>query len=284
MAPSSDGRLHYIPAIATAPDPDLAADLELADSIADAADAITMARFRARDLVVHTKPDRTPVTEADHAVEEAVRALLGRARPTDGIVGEEYGVTGTGHRRWIVDPIDGTKSFLRGSPPWATLLGLEVDGDLVLGMVSAPALGRRWWATRGGGAFANGEPIRVSAVESLDDALLCHADCLSYEFSDAGPAFDALVRRVWDRRGFGDFWGHMLVAEGVADVMFEPILAIWDVAALMPIVEEAGGRVTDRRGVAHADGGNAVTTNGLLHDEVLAIVREEGWDPGAEGA
>jgi len=240
-----------------------------------------MERFRARDLVVHTKPDRTPVTEADHAVEEVLRAELGRARPDDGVVGEEYGVTGAGHRRWIVDPIDGTKSFLRGSPPWATLLGLEVDGDLVLGMVSAPALGRRWWATRGGGAYANGEPLQVSAVASLGDALLCHADVLSYEGFGSGPEFDALTRAVWDRRGFGDFWGHMLVAEGIADIMFEPILAIWDVAAVIPIVEEAGGRVTDRRGVRHADGGNAVTTNGILHDEVLALVAEDGWDPGA---
>ena len=253
----------------------------MAVALADTADAITMERFRARDLVVHTKPDRTPVTEADHAVEEVLRAELGRARPDDGVVGEEYGVTGAGHRRWIVDPIDGTKSFLRGSPPWATLLGLEVDGDLVLGMVSAPALGRRWWATRGGGAYANGEPLQVSAVASLGDALLCHADVLSYEGFGSGPEFDALTRAVWDRRGFGDFWGHMLVAEGIADIMFEPILAIWDVAAVIPIVEEAGGRVTDRRGLRHADGGNAVTTNGILHDEVLALVAEDGWDPGA---
>ena len=129
----------------------------------------------------------------------------------------------------------------------------------------------------------NGEAIHVSRVASLEDALLCHADVLAYEFFDAGPQFAALTRRVWDRRGFGDFWGHMLVAEGIADVMFEPVLAIWDVAAVMPIVEEAGGRVTDRGGVRHADGGNAVTTNGLLHDAVLAIVGEGGWDPGAEG-
>lgn len=263
---------HYIPAIATEPAPDLAADLDLARALVDTADTITMARFRARDLVVHTKPDRTPVTEADHAVEEALRAQLARERPGDGIVGEEYGVSGAGNRRWIVDPIDGTKSFLRGSPPWATLLGLEVDGDLVLGMVSAPALGRRWWATRGGGAFANGERIHVSAVATLDDALLCHADVTSYAHHDCGPQFAALAQRVWDRRGFGDFWGHMLVAEGIADVMFEPVLEIWDVAALVPIVEEAGGRVTDRTGARRADGGNAVTTNGLLHDDVLAIV------------
>jgi histidinol-phosphatase len=270
---------HYIPAITDEPvpavpddDPDLAADLELALALADAADAITMARFRARDLVVRTKPDRTPVTEADHAVEEALRARLARERPGDGILGEELGVTGTGRRRWIVDPIDGTKSFLRGSPPWATLVALEVDREMVLGVVSAPALARRWWACRGRGAFANGERMAVSAIASLEDALLCHADVRSYERHGCGAQFDALTRRVWDRRGFGDFWGHMLVAEGVADVMVEPVLEIWDVAALLPIVEEAGGRITDRRGIRRADGGNAVTTNGLLHDDVLAII------------
>lgn len=251
---------------------DLAADLTLAFELADAADAITMGRFRARDLAFHTKPDRTPVTEADHAVEETVRAALARARPDDGIVGEEFGVSGSGHRRWIVDPIDGTKSFLRGSPPWATLLALEVDGAVVLGMVSAPALGRRWWAVQGGGAFADGERIAVSQVDDLADALLCHADVLAYEYFDCGPEFAALTHSVWDRRGFGDFWGHMLVAEGVADVMVEPVLSVWDVAAVMPIVAEAGGRVTDRAGVVRPDGGNAVTTNGVLHDAVLAIV------------
>lgn len=233
-----------------------------------------MARFGARDLVVHAKPDRTPVTEADHAVEAALREELARARPDDGIVGEELGVTGSGQRRWIVDPIDGTKSFLRGAPPWATLLALEVERVVVLGVVSAPALGRRWWAARGSGAFVNGTVVHVSAVERLDDALLCHADVRSYEQHGCGPQFDDLTRRVWDRRGFGDFWGHMLVAEGVADVMVEPVVEVWDVAALIPIVEEAGGRVTDRQGIARADGGNAVTTNGLLHDAVLAIVGE----------
>jgi histidinol-phosphatase len=252
----------------------LDSDLQLAHALADAADAITTARFRARDLAFSTKPDRTPVTEADHAVETAVRDALAAARPGDVVVGEEFGVTGVGARRWIVDPIDGTKSYLRGSPPWATLLALEDGGDLVLGVVSAPALARRWWGTRGGGAFVNGEPIAVSQVAVLDDALLCHADVLSYEAFGCGPEFDALTRRVWDRRGFGDFWGHMLVAEGIADVMIEPVLNVWDVAALIPIVEEAGGRVTDRRGEVRADGGNAVTTNGLLHDAVLDIVRE----------
>src|SRR5262249_25536268 len=207
-------------------------------------------------------------------VEEAVRNALATARPSDGVVGEELGVTGDSARRWIIDPIDGTKSYLRGSPPWATLLALEEDGELVLGVVSAPMLQRRWWATRGGGAFANGEPIAVSEGTALDDALLCHADLRSDERYDCGPEFDPLTRRVWDRRGCGDFGGHMLVAEGVADVMVEPILDIWDVAALIPIVQEAGGRTTDRRGMVRADGGNAVTTNGLLHDAVLEVVGE----------
>ncbi len=202
-----------------------------------------------------------------------MRNALANARPSDGVVGEEFGVTGEGARRWIIDPIDGTKSYLRGSPPWATLLGLEEDGELRLGVVSAPMLGRRWWATRGGGAFVNGDSIAVSDVAILEDALLCHADVLSYEVFGAGPEFDELTRRVWDRRGFGDFWGHMLVAEGIADVMFEPVLNVWDVAAVIPIVEEAGGRCTDRRGIARADGGNAVTTNGLLHDAVLEYLR-----------
>jgi len=252
----------------------LDADLELAQSLADTADAITTARFRARDLAFSTKPDRTPVTEADHAVEQAVRDALAAARPGDGVVGEEFGATGEAARRWIIDPIDGTKSYLRGSPPWATLLGLEEGGELVLGVVSAPMLQRRWWATRGGGAYANGDPITVSEVAVLDDALLCHADVLSYSVFGCGAEFDALIQRVWDRRGFGDFWGHMLVAEGIADVMFEPVLNVWDVAAVIPIVEEARGRCTDRRGVVRADGGNAVTTNGLLHDAVLEVVWE----------
>ena len=142
----------------------------------------------------------------------------------------------------------------------------------MLGIVSAPMLSRRWWATRGGGAFANGEPIAVSEVAALEDALLCHADVLSYSVFGCGPEFDALTQRVWDRRGFGDFWGHMLVAEGIADVMVEPVLSIWDVAAVIPIVQEAGGRTTDRRGAVRADGGNAVTTNGVLHDAVLEVV------------
>jgi histidinol-phosphatase len=231
-----------------------------------------MARFRARDLVIDTKPDRTPVTEADRAVEAAMRAHLERARPGDAVVGEEEGEQGSGPRRWIVDPIDGTKSYLRGAPAWATLLALETDGELVVGVASAPALGRRWWAARGTGAFANGEAIRVSEVGDLADATLCFTDVGAFALYEMWDEFVELARRVWDRRGFGDFWGHMLVAEGSADVIVEPVMNLWDSAAVMVVVEEAGGRFTSLAGEAAADGGNAVSTNGLLHDAVLEII------------
>lgn len=258
---------------AQASDPDVAARLDTALDAVRASTAATLAWFRHPDLGVELKADNSPVTIADRAAEEVLRGHLLRAWPDDGFLGEESGAAvGRSGFEWIVDPIDGTKSFLRGSPPWATLLALEVDGAVVLGMVSAPALGRRWWAVQGGGAFADGERIAVSQVDDLADALLCHADVLAYEYFDCGPEFAALTHSVWDRRGFGDFWGHMLVAEGVADVMVEPVLSVWDVAAVMPIVAEAGGRVTDRAGVVRPDGGNAVTTNGVLHDAVLAIV------------
>jgi len=261
-------RTHYIPAIGHALDSDLALALELADL----ADSLTMDRFRVLDLAVDTKPDRTPVTEADRAVEAALREQLGRARPGDAVIGEEEGEQGSGPRRWIVDPIDGTKSYLRGAPVWATLLALEDGGELVVGVASAPALGRRWWAARGSGAFANGELINVSRVHDLADATLCFTDVGAFALYGMWDEFVALGSRVWDRRGFGDFWGHVLVAEGTADVMVEPIVNLWDVAPVLVIVEEAGGRVTDRSGRRTADGGNAVTTNGLLHDAVLEIV------------
>jgi histidinol-phosphatase len=276
-------RTHYIPAIT----PDLttehagehAGDLALALELADVADAITIDRFRARDLVVETKPDRTPVTEADRAVETALRAHLARVRPDDAVVGEEEGVQGTGPRRWVVDPIDGTKSYLRGAPIWATLLALEVGDETVVGVVSAPAIGRRWWAARGTGAFANGEPIQVSRVHELADATIAFTDVGAFVKYEMWDEFVALAVQVWDRRGFCDFWGHMLVAEGVVDVMVEPIVNLWDVAPMLVIVEEAGGRITDRAGRRTADGGDAVTTNGVLHDAVLEIVGRP--EPGA---
>lgn len=258
-------------------DSDLTADLALALELCDAADVLTTARFRAHDLHVETKPDLTPVSEADRAVEEAIRDRLAVERPGDAILGEEFGTTGlqvsgAGHRRWIVDPIDGTKSYVRGVPVWATLLALEVEGELVVGVVSAPALGRRWWASRGGGAFADGDPIRVSEVHALEDAQLCFANFKDWEPQGLGEVMLALSRRAWRAVGFGDFWGHMLVAEGAADAMIEPELALWDIAALRPIVEEAGGRITSITGTPAIGPGGCVTTNGRLHDDVLAAL------------
>ncbi len=247
-------------------------DLELAHELCDIADAITTARFRAHDLHVETKPDLTPVSEADRAVETAIRDRLAVAHPGDAILGEEHGTTTGGDdadRRWIIDPIDGTKSYVRGVPVWATLLALEVAGELVLGVVSAPALDRRWWATRGSGAFADGDRIAVSEVHDLADAHLCFANFRDWEPKGLDAAMLALSSDVWRAVGFGDFWGHMLVAEGAADVMVEPELALWDVAALRPIVEEAGGRCTDLAGAPALGPGGCVTTNGRLHDAVL---------------
>lgn len=236
-------------------------DLTLALALADAADAISLGRFRASDLLVETKPDRTPVTEADRAVEESIRRRLASERPDDGMLGEEFGITGGGGRRWIVDPIDGTRNYSRGVPVWATLIALEEDGAVMLGVVSAPALGRRWWAERGAGAYVNGDPIRVSCVARVEDAVLCFA---------LEQPLPEIAHRCWHPRAYGDFWAHMLVAEGAADGAIDAIgVKIWDLAALQPIVEEAGGRLTDRQGVATADGGTAVSSNGLLHEALL---------------
>jgi histidinol-phosphatase len=225
--------------------------------------------------VVETKPDLTPVTEADRAVETMVRAELARARPGDAVLGEEQGETRVGaSRRWIVDPIDGTKGYARGLPVWATLLALEVDGELVLGVVSAPALGTRWWARRGGGTWRNGELVRVSQVARIEDAQLAYSSVTAFEDDGIGDGFLALARRCWRSRGLGDFWSHVLVADGSVDISAEVGgLNLWDVAPLLPIVEEAGGRITDITGAVRADGGNVVATNGLLHDEVLRLLR-----------
>jgi histidinol-phosphatase len=241
-------------------------DLTLALELADAADGLSVGRFRAHDLIVETKPDRTPVTEADRAVEEAIRGRLAVERPGDGMLGEEFGETGPRRRRrWIVDPIDGTRNYSRGIPVWATLIALEEDGVIRLGVVSAPALGRRWWAERGAGAFADGAQISVSAVSRIEDAVLCFA--LEQELPD-------LVRRCWHPRAYGDFWAHMLVAEGAADGAFDAVgVTLWDLAAIQPIVEEAGGRFTDRDGTARADGGSAISSNGILHEDLIAAHR-----------
>jgi histidinol-phosphatase len=227
---------------------------------------------------VESKPDLTPVTEADRAAESVLRARIEAERPGDGIVGEEYGETeGTRDRRWILDPIDGTKSFVRGIPAWGTLIALESEGEVVVGVVSAPALRRRWWASRGRGAYADGERIQVSRVAAVEDAMFCYTSMVAFDEHGLGDQFRALAARCWVARGFSDYWAHVLVAEGSADIAVEPVMNLWDNAPLKVIVEEAGGRFTDLDGNARIDGGSAVTTNGLLHDAVLeALRRREG--------
>ena len=251
-------------------------DLQLALRLADRADRLTAVAFRRADLQVETKADRTPVSEADRAVEADIRDVLAAERPGDRVVGEEFGDTGSGPRRWIIDPIDGTKNFVRRIPVWATLLALEVDGQVTVGVVSAPALGRRWWAGRGEGAWAadlpSGEPgrIEVSKVAGLDHAHLSGNALSSWE---GGPQpYVELARRCYADRNFGDFWSHMLVAEGACDIGLDPIASLWDLAALQVIVEEAGGRFTDFAGQARPDGGSALSTNGLLHGAALSVL------------
>jgi histidinol-phosphatase len=256
-------------------------DLALAHRLADAADAVSTARFRALDLRVEAKPDLTPVSDADTAVEREMRALLATHRPADGLLGEEYGeqpATGPAGRRWVVDPIDGTKNFVRGVPIWATLIAL-LEGDRpVLGLVSAPALGRRWWAASGAGAYAgpdaaHGEPIRVSRVTRLADASFCYASLDGWEANGRLDAVLQIMRDSWRSRAYGDFYGYMLLAEGALDVMVEPELSLWDIAALVPIVTEAGGALTDLTGAPGPGDGSSVATNGALHPEILDRLR-----------
>lgn len=239
------------------------------------ADALTLARFRDVGLVVSTKPDLTPVTEADRSVERALRKRITAARPGHAVLGEEYGLEGAGAWRWVLDPIDGTKNYVRGIPIWASCIALQHEGQVTVGVVSAPALGRRWWAGRGEGAFAGGKAIRVSKVATVEDAQLSYDSVPGFEPYGLEERFLGLARRCWRTRGLGDFWSHVLVAEGAVDVAVEPEVSVWDVAAVQVIVEEAGGRFTDLAGAARPDGGSAVSTNGLLHDEVLAALRED---------
>jgi len=248
-------------------------DLALAQRLADAADAITLARFRAQDLSITDKPDLTPVSDADLAVEKAIRELLAQERPDDAVLGEEHGLTGSGPRQWVVDPVDGTKNFVRGAPVWASLIALLVDGRVDVGVVSAPALGRRWWASRGEGAFLNGERISVSSVATLRDAFLSYSSLSGWAEQGRLDGVLKLSEIAWRTRAFGDFWSHVLVAEGAVDASFEPEVSLWDLAPLQVIVEEAGGRFTSLDGEARPDGGSVVCSNGLLHDEVLARLR-----------
>ena len=254
---------------------DLSEALALALDLAEIADAITMDRFRAVDLVVETKPDLTPVTEADQAVERALRAHLAEHAAGHGVLGEEYGDEGSDSDfRWVIDPIDGTKSYVRGVPVWATLIGLEHLGVPVVGMVSAPALGTRWWAGRGLGAFRDGNPIRVSGVHELDDAQISFAWDTKARFDDGGigDRLLELAHRCWRLRGLGDFWQHMLVAEGAFDISVDPIVNYWDVAALLPIIAEAGGQWSTVRGEQPAQPESFVCTNGRLHATVIGVL------------
>jgi histidinol-phosphatase len=251
-------------------------DLDFALELADLADAISLPKFRATDLHVETKPDLTPVTEADRAVEEALRRQIVKTRPGETVLGEEFGLDASGPTtgvRWIIDPIDGTKNYVRGIPVWATLIAFERDGEIEAGVVSAPALGsRRWWAAAGEGAFADGRQIGVSKVATIEDAQTCYGGLGAWRRAGMLEGLLELIRRSWRSRGFGDFWMHMLVAEGAADVATELEVRVWDLAALKVIVEEAGGRLTDLSGRVTASGGSALATNGLLHEEALGIL------------
>jgi len=255
---------------------DASDDLALALELADLADSITLGRYRAENLRVETKPDRTPVTEADRAVEQAIRQQLAAARPEDAVIGEEYGgaerASRSRDRRWIVDPIDGTMSYMRGMPTWSTLIALSVEGETAVGVVSAPALPRRWWAARGLGAFADGVPIAVSSISRLDDAMLTWSGIEDWDGIGRLEAIVELGRRCWRSRGIGDAWQYMLVAEGAAEIALDPEVSVWDLAAPMVIVEEAGGRFTDLGGVRTPAGGDGIATNGLVHEAALAIV------------
>jgi histidinol-phosphatase len=248
-------------------------DLAFALELADLADSLSLPRFRATDLLVETKPDMSPVTEVDRTVEQALRDRITRDRPDDGVVGEEFGEVGSDAARWIIDPIDGTKNYVRGIPIWGTLIALERDGAVTAGVISAPAMNRRrWWAVRGEGAFADDHPIRVSEVSRLEDAQVLFGGLKAWKRTGFLDRLIDLTLRCWRGRGFGDFWMHMLVAEGAADVAAEPEVSLWDLAAVKLIVEEAGGRFSDLSGRATPSGGSALSSNGLLHDEILSVL------------
>ena len=242
--------------------------------MADAADDVATRRFRALDLHVETKPDLTPVSDADRAVEETLRNTLKRARPRDAVLGEEYGRTGYGPRCWVIDPIDATKNYVRGVPVWATVIALMDADEVCVGLVSAPALGRRWWAAKGGGAWTGrsltkATRLQVSDVSRLEDASFSYSSLSGWEKQDL---FLEFTRTVWRTRAYGDFWSHVMVAEGVVDVSAEPEVSLWDVAALQVIIEEAGGIFTDLSGVPSPDGGSVVCSNGLLHADTLSAL------------
>ena len=259
----------------------LADDLAVALTLAGEADLIAMERYRAQDLDVQLKPDRTQVTDADKRVEKMVRDHLASARPHDSVFGEEFGVTGQvtaeSNRQWIVDPIDGTSNFVRGVPIWGLLLALVIDGVPQLGVVSAPALGRRWWGATGHGAWMQqdgGEARRlaVSGVNDLADASLSYNSLKGWDEAGHLDPLIALSRQVDRTRAYGDLWAYMLVAEGAVDIAGEFDLKPWDIAALVPVVREAGGRVTTITGGELLTDGSILVSNGLLHDRALAVL------------
>ena len=257
--------------------PDYTDDLRLAHVLADDADSLSQSRFRALDLHVMSKPDLTPVTDADRSVEEGIRRTLAKTRPRDSVLGEEEGVTGHSQRQWVIDPIDGTKNYVRGVPVWATLISLMVDDEVVVGVVSAPQLNRRWWAMKGGGAFTGKSLLRstacqVSDVSRIEDASLSYSSLDGWEERGQLEDFLALSRLVWRTRAYGDFWSYMLLAEGTVDIATEPSLELYDMAALDVIVREAGGVFTSLEGRPGPFGGNVLATNGRLHDQALAFL------------
>lgn len=253
------------------------ADLVLALELADLADSISFPRFRAADLTIDTKPDRTFVTDADRAVEAALRERIAAERPDDSFYGEESGREERGDRRWIIDPIDGTSNYLRGVPNWATLIALEVAGEPTVGVVSAPAFGERWWAETGQGSWgrkAGAAPraLSVSGVSELEHASLSFQSIQQWDLEGYLEPLIALSRAVWRDRGYGDMWSYMLLAEGLLDIVAEFDVKPYDLAALVPIVREAGGRFTDINGAGAAWNGSSLATNGHLHDAVIKVV------------
>lgn len=252
-------------------------DLELALAMADSADVISMARYRALDLQIETKPDFTPVTEADRAVETALRKTLSTERPADGVIGEEFPNSHEdASRTWIIDPIDATKNYVRGVPVWGTLIALAIDGEPVVGVVSAPAMGRRWWASPEDGAFTQDvdgsvRKISPSKVQSLIDASFSYSDPVGWELLGK-DSLAKVTNAVWRTRGYGDFWSHLLVAEGAVDIAIEPELQSYDMAAFIAIAKAAGCKVTGLQGQSAMQAGHAITTNALLHDLVLDLL------------
>ena len=258
------------------------AELVFALTLADRADAISLSRYQALDLEITTKPDNTPVTDADKAVERAIIDAIAAQYPTDGVVGEEFGSTGGKDRYWIIDPIDGTKNFLRGVPTWATLIALVENEKVVTSVVSSPALYRRWYATEGGGAYvlegnfgvadlqSASRKLSVSKVSAVNDASIAYSDFQGW--GARRQAFEKLLDSAWRSRGMGDFWSHMLVAEGAVDVAIEPSLALWDMAALDLIVREAGGRFSSLDGIEGPFGPNAISSNGVIHEAIREAI------------